>query len=98
MASSQPNVLFIMADQHRADHFGSTGAGFVRTPHLDRLAARGVRFSQCYTNCPICAPARIGLATGLQPLRLGSLDNSSYLPRSVPTYYQRFRDHGYRVG
>jgi arylsulfatase len=97
-ANARPNVLFIMADQHRADHLGSAGASHVRTPNLDRLAARGVRFGQCYTNCPICAPARIGLATGLQPSRLGSLDNSSYLPHSVPTYYQRFRDHGYRVG
>jgi choline-sulfatase len=94
----QPNILFIMADQHRADYLGSAGAGFVRTPNLDRLAARGVRFDQCYTNCPVCAPARIGLATGLQPSRLGSLDNASYLPRSAPTFYQRFRDHGYRVG
>ena len=95
---SRPNVLVIMADQHRADYLGSAGAGFLRTPNLDRLAARGVRFGQCYTNCPVCAPARIGLATGLQPARLGSLDNASYLPRSAPTFYQRFRDHGYRVG
>jgi arylsulfatase len=98
LGPSQPNVLFIMADQHRADHLGCTGASHLRTPHLDRLAARGVRFTHSYTNCPVCAPARIGLATGLQPTRLGSLDNASYLPRSVPTYYQRFRDHNYRVG
>jgi arylsulfatase len=95
---SQPNVLLVMADQYRADYLGCAGASHLRTPNLDRLAARGVRFTHCYTNCPVCAPARIGLATGLQPTRLGSLDNASYLPRSVPTYYQRFRDHGYRVG
>jgi len=94
----RPNVLFIMDDQHRFDYLGCAGAEFLRTPNLDRLAARGVRFTQCITNCPVCAPARIGLATGLQPSRLGSLDNQSYLPRSVPTHYQRFRDHGYRVG
>jgi choline-sulfatase len=91
-------VLFIMADQHRFDYLGCAGAAFLRTPNLDRLATRGVRFAQCVTNCPVCAPARIGLATGLQPSRLGSLDNQSFLPRSVPTHYQRFRDHGYRVG
>ncbi|MCD6365881.1 MAG: sulfatase-like hydrolase/transferase, partial [Planctomycetes bacterium] len=39
-----------------------------------------------------------GLASGVQPFRLGSVDNNSFLPRSVPTYYQRLRDHGYRVG
>ena len=97
-SSQRPNVLFIMADQHRFDYLGSAGASFLRTPNLDRLAALGTRFTHCVTNCPVCAPARIGLATGLQPTRLGSLDNASYLPHSVPTHYQRFRDHGYRVG
>ena len=94
----RPNILFIMDDQHRFDYLHCAGAGFIRTPNLDALAARGVRFTRCTTNCPVCAPARIGLATGLQPLRLGSVDNASYLPRSAVTYYQRLRDHGYRVG
>ena len=94
----RPNILFIMDDQHRFDYLGSAGAGFVRTPNLDRLAERGVRFTQCTTNCAVCAPSRIALATGLQPSRLGCVDNSCFLPRSVPTYYQRLRDHGYRVG
>ena len=96
--TSPPNVLFIMSDQHRFDYMGCAGASFLRTPNLDRLAKRGVYFPYCMTNTPVCAPARIGLATGLQPLRLGALDNASYLPRSVPTYYQRLRDHSYRVG
>jgi len=87
-----------MSDHHRHDYMGCAGADFVRTPNLDRLAGRGVRFAQCTTNCPVCAPARIGLATGLQPGRLGSLGNDSFLPLSVRTYYQRLRDHGYRVG
>lgn len=95
---SRPNLLLIMADQFRHDYLGSAGAAFVRTPNLDRLASRGVRITQCTTNNPICAPARIGLAAGLQPVRVGSLDNNSYLPASVPTYYQRLRDAGYRVG
>jgi len=95
---SRPNVLVVMADQHRFDYLGCAGAGFVRTPNLDRLAQRGVRYTHCFTNSPVCAPARIGLATGLHPARVGALDNASYLPRSVSTHYQRFRDHGYRVG
>lgn len=94
----RPNVLFLLADQYRYDYLRCAGAEFVRTPNLDRLAGRGVRFAQCVTDCPVCAPARIGLATGLRPSRLGSLDNASYLPLSAPTHYQRFRDHGYRVG
>ena len=95
---NRPNILFIMSDQHRYDYLGAAGADFLRTPNLDRLAAAGVRFSHCCTNSPVCAPARIGLAAGQQPSRLGALGNNAYLPQSVTTYYQRLRDDGYRVG
>ena len=94
----RPNVLLILADQFRADHLAAAGAGFVRTPNLDRLARRGVRFGRCFTNSPVCAPARIGLASGLQPVRLGATDNRAFLPASTPTYYRRLRESGYRVG
>ena len=87
-----------MCDQLRHDWLGFSGASQVCTPAVDGVASRGMRFTQCTTNSPVCAPARIGLATGLQPYRVGALDNSAYLPQSVPTYYQRLRDHGYRVG
>ncbi len=96
--TDRPNLLFLMADQYRHDYLGCAGADFVRTPNLDRIAARGVRFTNCFSNSPVCAPARIGLASGLRPDRLGALDNSSFLPARTPTYYQRLRDHGYRVG
>jgi choline-sulfatase len=95
---SRPNILLLMADQWRYDYLGSAGAEFLRTPNLDRLAERGMLFTHCCTNSPVCAPARIALATGLQPTRLGALDNHSFLPHTVPTYYQRLRDRGYRVG
>jgi len=95
---TRPNILFIMSDQHRHDYMRCAGSEFINTPNLDRLAEKGVRFTQCCSNAPVCTPARIGLATGLQPARLGSLDNQSFLPRSVTTYYQRLRDAGYRVG
>ncbi|MHC5037888.1 MAG: sulfatase family protein [Planctomycetota bacterium] len=96
--TSQPNILFLMDDQHRFDYLGAAGASFLATPNLDRLAGQGVHFTHCMTNSPVCAPARIGLATGNQPARLGALDNASYLPNGARTYMQRLRDHGYRVG
>ncbi len=96
--SKKPNVLFIMDDQHRFDYLGCGGAGFVNTPNLDRLAARGVRFTHTFTNAPVCAPARVALATGLQAHRFGGRDNAVFLPSSRTTYYQRLRDAGYRVG
>jgi choline-sulfatase len=95
---TKPNILFIMDDQHRFDYLGCSGADFLSTPNIDQLAKKGARFTNCFTNAPVCAPSRIGLATGYQPSRLGAQDNSSYLPRNVPTYYQRLRDYGYRVG
>ena len=94
----RPNLLFIMDDQHRHDYLSAAGASFLNTPNLDRLARHGIRFTQCITNAPVCAPARIGLASGYQPARLGCLDNNCYLPRHITPYYARLRDAGYRVG
>jgi len=86
-----------MADQFRHDFVGFAGADWLRTPNLDALAGRSAVFTRCCTNSPVCAPARIALATGIQPWKLGALDNHAYLPLSRPTVYSRFRDSGYRV-
>lgn len=98
--TDKSNILFIMADQHRYDYLETAqdAPAALNTPNLRRLAEQGVSFPNCTTNAPVCAPSRIGLASGLQPSRLGSLDNGSFLPATVPTYYQQLRDHGYRVG
>ena len=69
--ANRPNILFIFDDQHRHDYLGAAGASFINTPNLDRLAQRGVRFTQAATNCPLCAPSRMALATGLMPVRAG---------------------------
>ncbi|MCK6473557.1 MAG: sulfatase-like hydrolase/transferase [Planctomycetes bacterium] len=98
MADRPPNILFLMDDQHRHDWLGCAGADFLRTPNIDALAARGVRFTQCCVNAPVCVPSRVALATGLQPGRVGCTNNESYLPRHATTYYQRLRDAGYHVG
>ncbi len=93
----RPNILFIMDDQHRFDYLGYAGADFVRTPNIDRLAKRGMVFNHCYSNAPMCSPARIGLATGLRPNRVGCIEDG-ILPYSTKTFYQRFRNYDYRVG
>lgn len=97
-SGQQPNILFIMADQLRADFLGCYGATWVDTPNIDSLASRGTLFTHCYTNSPVCAPARIALATGMRPHRVGALDNSAFLPAGERTYYQRVRDQEYYVG
>lgn len=98
MKNSRPNFLFIFTDQQRWDFVGYAGADFLDTPNLDKLAGRGMQFSQTFTNCPICAPARIALATGQAPFRVAPQSNFSFLPTGRPTYYQRLRDSGYHVG
>jgi arylsulfatase A-like enzyme len=62
-----PNVLIICVDQMRADHMGCAGNPVIRTPNLDRLAARGTHFSRGYCNHPICMPARATMFTGVLP-------------------------------
>ena len=98
--TDKPNVLFIMSDQHRYDYLETheNAPDTLNTPNMRRLAEMGVNFPNCTVNAPVCAPSRIGLASGIQPSRLGSLGNGSFYPTSIPTYYQQLRDHGYRVG
>lgn len=67
-----PNVVLIVADDMAYGDLGANGAGaWVETPHLDRLAASGLRFTAGYAAAPVCGPSRIGLLTGFYPQRFG---------------------------
>ena len=93
----KPNILFVMADQFRADAMGCSGE-WVRTPNLDRVAAEGVRFTNCITTTPVCVPARFSLATGLYPHNTGVWNNGKHvLSRDLPTWMQAIRNAGYRT-
>ncbi|GAA3401404.1 sulfatase [Paenibacillus hodogayensis] len=98
MTDARPNILLIMADQLRSDWLGCAGNAGVDTPHIDSLAARGVRFAKASCTSPVCAPSRASLASGLLPHRTGVLHNKHNYPRDCPTYYQALRGAGYRVG
>ena len=93
----RPNFLFLFPDQHRPDWLGCTPALPLRTPHLDALAARGVRFANAVTPSPLCSPARACLATGRDYRRCGVIDNGQNTPLTLPTYYQHLRATGYQV-
>ncbi len=78
------NVLVLTCDQLRWDALGCTGSRVARTPNLDRLAGRSVRFDRCYTQAPSCAPARHSMATSRYPHahgRIGSNDPVSGFPQ-----------------
>ena len=64
-----PNFLVIMTDQQAWDAVGYAGNQQILTPHLDRLAAEGLRFEQFYVNSPICSPSRTAISTGQYPQR-----------------------------
>ena len=84
-----------MTDQHRWDALGCVG-GWVETPHLDRIAAKGVRFANAYTNAPVCVPARVSLATGRYPHDTGVWRNTAHtLSPKAPTWMRAVRDAGY---
>ncbi len=100
---SHPNILFLMTDQMQAavcrpDHP-------CKTPNLDRLAARGVRFERAYTPNAICSPARASLMTGLLPHNHGVLtvthvvdEDQSRLRTGHPHWAQKLKQAGYRTG
>lgn len=63
---NKPNILLIMADQFRGDCLGMNNHRDVKTPNLDTLALRGVNFTNAYSACPSCIPARAALLTGMK--------------------------------
>ena len=93
----RPNVLFVITDQHRADHVGFMGNDVVRTPHLDALAARGTVFEHAWVSNPVCMPNRSTLLTGRMPSNHGVIFNDRSLDWGANTYVRRFRAEGYRT-
>ncbi|HRI88883.1 MAG TPA: sulfatase-like hydrolase/transferase, partial [Candidatus Hydrogenedentes bacterium] len=95
--ASRPNVLFIIADQHRADCLGAYGNRQVRTPHLDALAADGVRFDNCFCPFPVCTPSRYSMFSGMYVYEHGGSNNRCTLRPDIPTFPRALRDAGYRT-
>ena len=91
------NLLFIISDEHQARALSCAGHPVVRTPNIDRLAARGTRFTSAYTPCPICVPARASLATGRYVHEIGYWDNAMGYDGRVPGWGARMQAAGVRV-
>jgi arylsulfatase A-like enzyme/Tfp pilus assembly protein PilF len=93
------NLLVVTLDTTRADHVGSYGHAAARTPRLDGLAARGLRFSRAATVVPLTLPAHSSLFTGTFPARHAVLDNGGYyLGEEKETLAEVLRARGYRTG
>jgi arylsulfatase A-like enzyme len=98
----RPNILFVYVDQQRPDWLGCAGEFPekipVITPHLDRLAANGVRFTNAVCPAPVCAASRNCLASGAEYHNNGgNWGNSHCFPMSRLSFYAHLRDAGYHV-
>jgi len=93
--SDKPNVLFIMTDQHRADLMTCAGRDLVPTPNIDRIASRGVRFTNAYCPYPVCVASRMALLTGLYAHSTGAITNTNQLDWRYRTMAHHFAENGY---
>jgi arylsulfatase A-like enzyme len=95
-----PNIVLIYADDLGYGDLGCYGNPTIRTPHLDRLAAEGMRFTQFYSAAPLCSPSRAALLSGRYPVRSGINfvlfpDSQGGLPESETTIAEMLRPRGY---
>ncbi|MBL9114613.1 MAG: sulfatase [Verrucomicrobiaceae bacterium] len=102
-AADKPNVLFIISDDLN-NYLGCYGDPRAKTPNIDKLAARGVRFDRAYCTFPPCGPSRNSMLCGLYPNSTGILTNAQIFRQTIPSHIslsQAFRQAGYfaaRIG
>jgi arylsulfatase A-like enzyme len=94
-ASSRPNFIILYTDDHGYHDLGCQGAGELKTPNLDALAASGARFTDWYSCAPVCAPSRAALMTGRYPIRAGVPSNGLALRPTERTIAALLKEQGY---
>lgn len=101
--SVKPNVIVFFIDDLGWADLGCYGSKFYETPHLDQLAASGVRFTQSYSANPVCSPTRAAIMTGKAPQRIGITQwihqpSKLALPEQENTLAEAFQSAGYHTG
>ncbi len=94
-SNQQPNILYLMADQHRGDCLGCVGNKIIKTPHLDSIAKDGIVFTNAYSSTPSCTPARSAILTGMSPWHHGMLGYGRVADKYPFELPQAIRDAGY---
>lgn len=97
-AVEKPNILLVLSDDHSAPHVGCYGNKEIKTPHLDRFAAEGIRLDRAYVGCPQCVPSRATFMTGRSPVGIQMTRFSAPLPAEVATFPELLRTNGYFTG
>lgn len=96
-AENQPNLVFVFADQWRAQDVGYAGNKQVHTPNIDVLVSEGVVFTNAISNCPVCSPARASLMTGQYPLTHGVFYNDKPLSTDALCLAEVYKQNGYQT-
>lgn len=92
----KPNILVFMSDQHTPYYSGFLGQN-VETPNMDALCKTGMQFTEAYTVCPLCVPARSAMLTGLRPAKTGIFSISDAFPDTTPTFLHHLVEAGYET-
>ncbi len=95
--TQRPNFLFIITDQHRADHLGCYGNPIINTPNIDAIAGQGTRWENFYVANPICMPNRASIMTGRMCSAHGARHNGIPLSKDHTTFVELLRDASYRT-
>ncbi len=94
-AERRPNVVFILTDDQRWNALGCAGHPFLKTPNLDRLAADGARFANCFCTTSLCSPSRASMLSGLYAHAHGVTNNFTDYPNDLPSFPRQLQDAGY---
>ena len=93
----KPHIIVYLSDDHGWEYLGCYGNAHIQTPHLDSLAAAGMRFTHAFTPTPTCAPSRATLYTGLYPAQHGAMGNHTECHKHLKTLPHYLRELGYRL-
>jgi arylsulfatase A-like enzyme len=94
---TRPNVVLLMTDQQSISALSAAGSPYLRTPHFDRLAAQGTRFTNSWCASPVCSPSRSAIVSGCYPTRTGVLYNGDPFKPEVPCVGEIFEAAGYET-
>lgn len=95
---SRPNILVIMTDQQAASAMSAAGNPYLKTPAMDSIAARGVRFERAYVTQPLCLPSRSSMMTGRYPHEIGTVTNGRQFNKDWPMVGKLMAEGGYECG
>ena len=93
--SERPNIVFFIADDVSQDDFGCYGHPVIKTPHIDSLAANGMRFDNAYLTTSSCSPSRCSIITGRYPHNTGAPELHVRLPQQQVRFPELLREAGY---